>query len=254
MPLDFAYIDQCVRWPASAPGSSALTFEGVSYPGVPVLVISGELDDQTSVADGEAAAERYPHSRHIVIANSFHVNALPHARSACAALVVRHFMTDLEAGDVSCAAAVPPVPLVTRFARHVQEVESAAAAPGNEAGEAALRAVSAVLLTCADVITRAAENGAGEGVGLRGGDFTATRQGEGYRLTLRQVRWTEDLAVSGRIEWPGRTGMAHAQLELHSKGQNGRLELSWPEGVNGGRVTASGIFAGKAVAAEAPAP
>jgi pimeloyl-ACP methyl ester carboxylesterase len=254
MPLDFAYIDQCVRWPAAVPGSSALTFEGVNYPGVPVLVISGELDDQTSMADGEAAAERYPHSRHVGIVNSFHVNALPHARSACAAGIVRRFMADLEPGDVSCAAAVPPVPLVTRFARHLQELDPAAAAQGNESDPEALRAVSAALLACADAITRAAEKGGGEGLGLRGGAFTAARQGEGYRLTLREVRWTEDLAVSGRVEWPGRAGVAHAQLELHSGRESGRLELSWPEGVNGARATATGTFAGKAVAAEAAAP
>jgi hypothetical protein len=217
-------------------------------------VISGELDDQTSMADGEAAAGRYPLSRHVVIANSFHVNALPHARSACAAGIVQRFMAELEAGDVGCAAAVPPVPLVTRFARHLPELEPAAAAQGNEAGPQALRAVSAGVFTCADVITRAAENGGGAGLGLRGGAFTAVRQGEGYRLTLREVRWTEDLAVSGRIEWPGRVGMAHAQLELHSGRESGRLELSWPEGVNGARVRASGTFAGKAVAAEAAAP
>ena len=253
MPLDYAYIDQCVRWPAAAPGTAPLTFEGVGYPAVPVLVISGELDDQTSVADGEAAAQRYPHSRHIVIANSFHVNALPHARSACAAGVVRHFMAELETGDVSCAAAVSRVPLVTRFARHLGELEPAAATPGNASGEEALRAVSAALITCADAITRAAENGAGEGVGLRGGAFTATKDREGYRLTLRQVRWTEDLSVSGRIEWPGRTGMAHAQLELHSARASGRLELSWPEGASGGRATATGVLAGKAVAAETEA-
>jgi pimeloyl-ACP methyl ester carboxylesterase len=254
MPLDYAYIDQCVRWPAAAPGSSPLTFEGVRYPGVPVLVISGELDDQTSVADGEAAAERYPHARHIVIANGFHVNALPHARSECAAGVVRHFMAELEAGDVSCAAAVPPVPLVTRFARHLQELEPAAAARGNEADEAALRAVSAAILASADVITRAAENGAGEGVGLRGGTFTATGRGKGYRLTLRQVRWTEDLALSGRIDWPGRAGSVQADLELDSPRASGRLRLSWLEGALRARITATGILAGKAVAAEAAAP
>ncbi|MBV9316920.1 MAG: alpha/beta fold hydrolase [Gammaproteobacteria bacterium] len=250
MPLDFAYIDQCVLWPAAGPGSSPLTFEGVRYPAVPVLIISGELDDQTSVADGEAAAARYPHSRHIIIANSFHVNALPHARSECAAGLVRRFLADLEASDASCAAAVPPVPLVPRFARHVQELDPAAAIQGNEAGDQALRAVRAALLTCEDVITRAAENGAGDGVGLRGGTFTASKLGEGYRLMLRGVRWTEDLAVSGRIDWPGRSGAVHARLALDSPQASGALQLSWAEGANPSRVSATGRLADKDVAAE----
>ncbi|HYX73684.1 MAG TPA: alpha/beta hydrolase [Steroidobacteraceae bacterium] len=254
MPLDYAYIDQCVRWPAAAPGSSPLTFDGVRYPPVPVLVISGEFDDQTSAADGEAAAARYPHARHIVIANSFHVNALPGARSECAAGLARRFLADLTPGDASCASAVPPVPLVGRFARHVHELTPAAAVAGNEADEEALRTVSAALLTCADVLTRAGENGAGGGVGLRGGTFTAARRGEGYRITLQQVRWTEDLSVSGRIDWPGRRGVVHAELEVRSPQKSGGLDLSWPEGTASARATARGMLGGKKIAAEAAPP
>lgn len=254
MPLDYAYIDQCVRWPTAPAGLVPLTFDGVAYPSLPVLVISGELDDQTSVADGEAAAARYPHARHIVIANGFHVNALPRARSDCAASVVRRFMESLEPGDASCAAAVPPVPLVARFERRWHELAPAAAGLGNEADEEMLRAVSAALLTCADVITRAAENGAGRGVGLRGGAFTAATAGEGYRISLERVRWTEDLAVSGRIEWPGSSGTVHAQIEVHSSQQNGPLELSWREGAGSARATVSGALNGRRVAAELPAP
>jgi hypothetical protein len=254
MPLDYAYIDQCVRWPATAPESSPLTFEASRYPAVPVLVISGEFDDQTSVADGEAAAARYPHARHIIIANSFHVNALPGARSDCAAGLVRRFMADLTPGDASCATAVPAVPLVVRFARDLHELAPAEAVAGNEAHEEALRAVSAALLTCADVITRAAENGAGWSPGLRGGTFTAATQGDGYRITLQQVRWTEDLAVSGRIDWPARSGVVHAELDVHSPQENGRLDLSWPQGAPGARASARGTLGGRRVAAEAATP
>jgi pimeloyl-ACP methyl ester carboxylesterase len=254
MPLDYAYIDECVRWPAMAPESSPLTFEGVRYPQVPVLVISGEFDDQTSVADGAAAAARFTHARHIVIANSFHVNALPRARSDCAARLVRRFMSQLEAGDAACAAAVPPVPLVPRFARRVHELLPAKGLAGNEAGEQSLRAVTATLLTCADVITRAAENGVGRGVGLRGGTYAVVEKGEGYRLTLHEVRWTTDLPVSGRIDWPGRSGTVRAVLDVQASGASGRLELSWPEDEINARAHARGTLNGKVVLAEAPAP
>ncbi|MBV8402870.1 MAG: alpha/beta hydrolase [Gammaproteobacteria bacterium] len=254
MPLDYAYIDQCVRWPAAAPGSSPLTFEGVSYPTVPLLVISGELDDQTSVASGAAAAQRFPRSRHIIIANGFHVNALPRARSECGAALVRQFMTELKVGDVSCASTLPPVPLVPRFARHLHELAPATAVAGNEADKEVLRAVSAVLLTAADVIVRAAENGPGAGIGLRGGTFAAVRQGGGYRITLKDVRWTEDLTASGRIDWPGRTGVVRAELKVHSPGGSGELALSWTEGAAGARATVRGTLEGSKVAAEAAAP
>jgi pimeloyl-ACP methyl ester carboxylesterase len=259
MPLDYTFIDECVSWPAMAPAAKPLTFEGVRYPQVPVLVVSGELDNMTSVADGEAAAARFAHVRHIVVANSFHVNALQHARSECAATLVRRFMSQLDAGDDRCAGAIPPVPLVPRFARRLHELAPARARPGNEGDEEALRAVSAALFTCADVISRAAENGAGPGIGLRGGEFTAAKQDEGYELSLHDVRWTEDLAASGRIEWPGRRGVVRADLEVRSPEasspeESGRLELSWPEGASDARASVRGTLAGKVIVAEAPAP
>jgi pimeloyl-ACP methyl ester carboxylesterase len=254
MPLDYAFIDECVRWPAVAPAAEPLTFDGVRYPQVPVLVISGELDNMTSMADGAAAAARYAHARHIVIMNSLHVNALPRARSECAATLVRRFMTELEVGDERCAAEIAPLPLVPLFARHLHDLAPAHALTGNEGDEEALRLVSAALFTSADVITRAAESGAGPGVGLRGGTFTTANQGTGYRLTLHEVRWTEDLAASGRIDWPGRSGVVQAELEVRSPEASGRLELSWPEGASAARASVRGTFGGKTIAAEAPAP
>jgi pimeloyl-ACP methyl ester carboxylesterase len=250
MPLDYAFIDQCVRWPAVPPATQPLTFDGMRYPELPVLVISGEFDNMTSVADGEAAAARFPHARHIVMANSFHVNALPRARSECAATLVRRFMSDLEAGDDRCAAAIPPVPLVPRFARHAQELEPATALAGHEAGTDGLRVVSAVLLTCEDVITRAMENGAAPEVGLRCGSFTVVERGSDWHITLQDVRWTEDLAVSGRLDLPVR-GSGQADLEVRAPQGWGRLELTGLEGMGGAPVSVRGTLGGKRVAAEA---
>jgi pimeloyl-ACP methyl ester carboxylesterase len=252
MPLDYTFIDECVSWPAVA--AKPLTFEGVRYPQVPVLVVSGELDNMTSLEDGQAAAARYPQARHIVIANSFHVNALPHARSGCAATLVRRFMSQLDAGDDHCAGTIPPVPLVARFARSVHELDPAQALPGHEAGEEALRLVTAALLTCADVITRAEENGTDRGVGLRGGTFTRAKRDDGYRLTLDQVRWTEDLAVSGDIDLTARGGGGRADLKVQTAATAGGLELIWPPGVSGARVSARGALGGKGIAAESLQP
>jgi hypothetical protein len=254
MPLDYTFIDECVSWPAMAPAAKPLTFEGVRYPPVPVLVVSGELDNMTSVADGEAAAARFPHARHIVVANSFHVNALPHARSGCAATLVRRFMSQLDTGDDRCAGAVPPVPLVPRFARRLHELDPAQALPGHEAGEEALRLVTAALLTCTDVITRATEHGAERGVGLRGGTFTVARRDDGHRLTLHEVRWTEDLAASGNIDLGEKGGGGRADLKVQTPDAGGELELTWPGGLSGSRVSVRGTLAGKVIAAEAPAP
>ena len=257
MPLDYAFIDECVLWPALAPDNAAVPLlpPAAAYPDVPVLVISGEFDNMTSVADGEAAAAHYPHAHHVVLANSFHVNALPHARSECGALLARRFLVELATGDEACAAAVPELRLVPRFARTTTELPPADALPGNEGGEELLRLARAALLTAGDVIARAQANGSGRGVGLRGGRYTVRDAGPGYRLHLSAVRWSEDAPFSGEIQWPGRSGRVRGELTLHgAKGARGRLQLEWQEGASGARAALAGSLDGRAVHAEAPAP
>ena len=257
MPIDYAFIDECVQWPAVRRDSPAVPLvpPGTSYPDIPVLVISGEFDDITSAADGAAAAARYPHAHHVIIANSFHVNALPDARSPCGARLARHFIAELQTGDESCAAAVPEVPLVPRFAKELHELSPARGLEGSQASTEQLRAVSAALLTAEDVIDRAEANGAGSGVGLRGGTFRAHAAAGGYRITLRAVRWTEDTAFSGQIDWRGRSGAVRATLQVSGpQGARGRLDLQWAEGVSAARAAVRGTLDGNVVLAEAPSP
>jgi hypothetical protein len=150
---------------------------------------------------------------------------------------------------------VPAVRLVPRFARQAGELSPAQPLAGNQAPEEELRLVSAALLTCEDAIARAQANGAGTGVGLRGGSVTVASRALGYHLSLHDVHWTEDVAVSGDIDWPGRSGMVHATVDLQaSHGLRGKLELQWPEGVASARATVSGTLGAHTVAAEAPAP
>ncbi len=110
MPLDYSYLDQCVAWPVSPPGhpASQVVPADAAYPDIPALILSGEFDNITTMAEGEAVAKAFKHGRQIRLANSFHVNALPRARSACGAEIVRRFIATLEPGDVGCAAAGAP--------------------------------------------------------------------------------------------------------------------------------------------------
>jgi pimeloyl-ACP methyl ester carboxylesterase len=256
MPPDYAFIDECLQWPIPAPGAPVppLVVPHSPYPDIPVLVVSGELDNMTSVADGEAAASHWPHARHVIIANSFHVNALPHARSECGAALVRTFLSALALDDGRCAMRVPPVPLVTNFARAAEELDPARATAGNQADVRQLRQVSAAWQTSADVLARAREHGPGTLVGLRGGSFRVEPFGNGYRLRLRAVRWTEDLEVWGRIEWPGgRNGPVRASLKLKdTAGAASNLDLQWPSDDPGGVAVARGRIGGSLVRAAVP--
>ena len=257
MPLDYAFIDECVTWPSppAAWPAGRLKTGTVTYPNTPTLIVSGDLDNMTPVADGAAAAANFPNGRQLVIRNGFHVNALPRSRSDCGAIVVRRFIETLAVGDTACAQAVPPVRLVPRFARHVDELDPAVALAGNAADAARLRAVSAAVLTVGDAASRATEISTGNGVGLRGGTFSVTETPTGYRLTLRELRWTEDLAVTGTVERPFRAGPAKAVLSLRGAAvADGTLEVQWSEGMPAAVASVRGMLGGQAVVARLAAP
>ena len=231
MPLDYSFLDQCVEWPVApaAHPASEVTALDAPYPDVPALIISGELDDITTPADGAAVAAAFKHGRQVLVANSFHVNALPRARSPCAAGIVRRFVATLEPGDVGCAAQVPPLRLVPRFALRIEELEPALPVAGNAASERELRAASAAVMTAGDVLVRAKTNSSGRGVGLRGGSFEVSAHPGSTRIVLRGVRWTSDLAVSGTVDRPRATSdMIAAHLTIEGPdGMAGRLEAHW---------------------------
>jgi pimeloyl-ACP methyl ester carboxylesterase len=258
MPLDYSFLDQCVAWPVSPPThpASHVVPADAAYPDIPALILSGELDNITTMADGEAVAKAFRHGRQVRLANSFHVNALPRARSACGAEIARRFISTLEPGDVGCAAAVPAVPLVPRFARKAAQLEPAVGMNGNSADGESLKWVSAAVITAGDVLARLGSNSTVEGQGLRGGSFRVTHRGESLRILLHRVRWTEDMAVSGAIDKSaGRPGAVRAQLVLAGPaGLAGRLRIQWRDGGPEARAQIRGTIGGAAVVAQTPAP
>jgi pimeloyl-ACP methyl ester carboxylesterase len=258
MPLDYSYIDQCVEWPvapSSHPASHVVAADA-RYPDIPALVISGEFDNITTMAEGAAVARAFKRSVHIRVANSFHVNALPRARSACGAQIVRRFIETLSVGDTTCATGVPPLRLVPRFALHASQLEPAAAITGNRANDVQLRWISAAVMTAGDVLARLGGNSTGQGVGLRGGSFRVVNDGSVTRVTLNKIRWTEDLAISGKINRPiARAGIVRAALHLATAdGLIGELTVEWPEGIADSRTRIRGTFGDARVAAQSPAP
>jgi pimeloyl-ACP methyl ester carboxylesterase len=285
MPLDYSFLDQCVGWPV-APARHPASQVGVKgdYPDVPALIISGELDNITTMADGAAVAASFKRGVQIRIANSFHVNALPRARSPCAAQIVRRFIVTGLTGDTSCAARIPPLRLVPRFAVLTHELEPASRLTGNAATEDQLRSVTAALLTLSDVLARVDANSSGKGMGLRGGSFRITSTGTHVHLALDRVRWVDDLMVSGSVDWlvrpatllgalrlstpPGLPGTSHLPGTSRLPGTShlpgtpqsftataagGRLTVSWRAGADA-RAHIVGRLGNAKVAAEYPAP
>ena len=143
----------------------------------------------------------------------------------------------LAPGDTSCAADVPPLRLVPHFALHASQLDPAAAARGNHADAAQLRQVSAAVVAPAMYWRASAAIPRAQGVGLRGGSFRIVNDPSTIHVTLDQVRWTEDLAVSGKIDKPlARTGTVHAAL--HFAGPPGPPAIS-PS--NGRKASAAAV-------------
>ena len=257
MPLDYSFLDQCVEWPV-APANHPASQVGADavYPDVPALIVSGELDNMTTTADGAAVAAAFKRGVQVPIANSFHVNALPHARSACAADIVRRFMTTATLPDLTCASQVPPLRLVPRFARHAEELDAATGAPGNHASPAQLRLATVAVLTAGDLMARVNSNTSGRGRGLRGGNFHIVRESAVIHVTLDRVRWVDDVSVSGTVDRPaGREGMVRARLRLTMvDGTAGMLTVRWSEGDNATATDISGAIGRTKLAAHTPIP
>jgi pimeloyl-ACP methyl ester carboxylesterase len=257
MPLDYTFIDECVLWPVAPPAYPAghVVPATAKYPDIPALIISADLDNMTTRADGAAATAHFPHGRQVIVANGFHVNALPHARSGCGADIVRNFVTTLQTADTRCTQTVPTVHLLAQFARHVADLAPAHPLAGNAATTEQLRAVTAALLSAGDVIARVETNTNGEGVGLRGGTFSIKAQRDRDLLTLRGVRWTEDLAVSGQLSHPNQSGRVDGALTLSGADEfDGSLIVSWAEGAAQARAQIHGKLGSALVAAEMVAP
>lgn len=256
LPQDYSVVRLCVPWPtppAAHPPGQPVPPEA-DFPAIPVLVLSGELDSLTPAAQAERAAALFPAGRALVVRNSFHVTALGDL-DGCASELVRRFLATGDAGDTSCTERVPAYRLVADFARRAADLPPATAAPGHEGDDADLRRMNAALHTVADVVARWWVNYDGSGAGLRGGRFHVTSTADGARFRLRNVRWTEDLEVSGRIDWRIATDDVQAELVLRGAGLGaGTLSVAWSGRAPGVTARASGRFDGRPVAATAPAP
>ena len=263
MPLDYAFIEQCVTWPVADAGHPAgeIVPKDTVFPSIPVLVLSGEFDDVTPMADAAAAAAEFPRARHVIVANGLHVNALAHARSACGADIVRTFINDPadDAGaarGARCASEAPPPRLAPPFVRSFRHVAPATALAGNRASETALALAAGAVATLGDVLPRLEANGSGHGVGLRGGKFTVEVDAEGRsHAKLTAIRWADDLAVSGTLAWAPHAGEAVAHVHARARGgESHRFTIRWMEGAADAKARIEGRVAGRKLLAETRAP
>ena len=260
LPLDTSTLDLCVPWTVSSASTTAGSPvpPGASFASAPVLVLSGELDSVTAPKQGEQAAALFSHAQQFVLANSFHVTALEDLDN-CAPPVVRHFLETLSPGDTRCTQSIPEVRTVPKFARLVSQIEPAVAGSDNRGTREDLQLAAAAVLTAGDALARYLVNTTGSGAGLRGGSFRHHSLGDVERFDLDHLRWTDDLEVSGNVDWNFSTGKIVAHLSVrqpleHSGGRKAHLVATWLDRQRDSTAEISGTVDGRRIEARIPAP
>jgi pimeloyl-ACP methyl ester carboxylesterase len=225
----------CLTW-ARLPreGSGPPAPPSGTYPDVPVLILSGSLDTITTTAEGDMVAAQFPRSRQVEVEYGVHVQAMGNT-VPCAASMVRSFFEDPE----GFGAADPPACSAPRPRLHESFARTSR---GLDEGRAAM-------LTVADAINRVRGQWTEHGLGLRGGTWRASYvTDDEVAVTLDEVRFFEDLPVSGSATWVPSTGSVRAAITV----PGGRITVTWSHAADDAMIR--GVLNGERVVTRVNAP
>ena len=196
----------CFYWPA-ATSSEAPVPDGATYPPAATLFIGGDLDGAVP-AVARAYAHQFPASTYVEFANVGHGAAFS---GECARGILRRFVSELVAGDVSCAEHASPVFGYSRFPRHARDVRMRVRRlPGDRSRRRDRRASAAAVETLLDTIIHGQS-----GHGLRGGVCALTPIST---LELRGCRFVADVAVSGHGSLDHAAGLPRVHVRVVGAG------------------------------------
>jgi len=249
-------LDTCLPWrapPATQTQGQPLP-PSARFPAVPTLVLSGDIDSITSVEDADETTAQFPNATHVIVPNQFHVVA-DQDYIGCSLGIVQRFVKNLATGDTSCTANVRPVRTVPLFARTAAELAPVAALNGNAATAAQRRIAASALEAVGDVLARYWASYGTNGSGLRGGTFSYSDSANGYGFVLEGVKFTNDVAVSGKIKWNTTTGAVSANVTL-SRGPTalGTIKMAWSDADINAIASLTGQIQGQTLAASRIAP
>ena len=222
-------LDSCLPWPAPPPSQvpGKPLPPGARFPAVPTLVLSGDLDSVTSPQDADQVTAQFPNAVHVVVPNLTHVVA-GSDYLGCTSSIALKFVETLVVGDTSCVSNVRAVRTVPRFVRRSSGADPVDPVAGNTASVAQRRLAAAAVEAAGDVLARYWASVGTTGAGLRGGQFSYSSTASGYRFALDGVRWSEDVAVSGTVNWNTTSGAVTAAVTLDQGGSRvGSLKIRW---------------------------
>ncbi|HLW24750.1 MAG TPA: alpha/beta fold hydrolase [Steroidobacteraceae bacterium] len=256
--IDFSAGKQCIWWQEPTP-PNPMVKPDAAYPSVPVLLLSGDLDNRVPLASVEENAVHFPASTLVVVPEAGHevINY-----STCATNLEISFIETLTTGGVTTCTDVPIWAAVGRFPLLARDARPAAIdrSQSNEIEEHERKVVSVAVATVIDALQRSIIDNYGEasvsGVGLRGGTFQ-TAYGPAWTVTLTNCRFSEDIVVNGTLTWAADYTIS-ADITLSGPGTGGgTLHISGPpwEAPGSGPVGyfhVSGSLGGKNVAVLVP--
>lgn len=241
----------CIEWPA--PSNFVFPVpQPATYPDVPTLLLSGDLDSLTSPEGARLVASRFPNSTFVSIKNGVHVMAISDF-GRCASNIVVHFVETEDAGDTSCASGYNEVRLLESFPRKVADAEPAPQGAVVHSSQDDRRVATVVSNSVGEVFVRWFTNYDGTGRGLRGGRFSYT----GDALTkfrLKDLRFVDDVAVSGTVSWNRTTGRIDADVTAKGPaGESASLHLRWNDWDNHAQARVNGAIGGRPIDLVLPA-
>jgi hypothetical protein len=220
--------DICLDWPASKrpPAVPDVKVD------VPVLIVGGDLDSLTPLADAPAFGPKLGDDVAIVtFKNTVHVTSEGDTYLVegmrCARNVIRSFLRG--ALNSSCAAAIPALH-TPDYPLTLGAATPATLVSGPDPGETARHAATIAAQAFADATMRWVYTGGGRfGAGLRGGRFVARDE----KLTLERVRFVSDQTVSGSGTYKAATGAVDATLTVAGV----TVRVTWTQATAQARAT-----------------
>jgi pimeloyl-ACP methyl ester carboxylesterase len=202
VPAPLGYLpDLCISWPAPTHHPEPAVPDGTVVPGLPALVLTGDLDLSVPPSESEQLTRMFPRASVVSLTESGHHTAFSF-QSLCAQALIVHFVDTLHAGDTSCARhAGLVVPAVASFPRRAashgdsERPTTSADDPGGGALRQRVATIAAATVT--DALRRSFIQTQPNGVGLRGGTFQFEEASSGPIIHLVGARFAEDVAVTG---------------------------------------------------------
>jgi len=245
---------QCLWWQKPTP-SSPVTPPNPTYPNVPTLVLSGDMDTLVPTEEVRKVAALFPGSAFVPVAEAGHGTIV---WTQCAANLQSQFFETLQVGDTSCTKTPETVwPALGRFPLVASEARPAEVMPGggNQIGVPERKVVTVAVATAVDALKRGTILGSSSGVGLRAGAFVSSIDANGNQTTtLTDCSFATDVTVNGTLLWNADQSFA-ADLTVSGRGTAGgtlHVEGTWQAPGPVGNFIVTGTLGGKQVVVVVP--